>query len=170
MVYKKDRYESDTISEIESVEEVYEELDFENCVLSLVKFTKCSFSTLTFIKTKLIGIDWYDTFRFSLTMKCYGCVINFSSFVNVKLKSFVLEECTAHEVDFSEADMHNACCKGTDFQGSIFRRSNLSGADFTGAKNYTINPAHNNVKKARFSLPEVLSLLAETGILIADEE
>jgi len=132
---KKDRYESDTISEIESVEEVYEELDFENCDLSVVKFTKCSFSSLTFIKTKLIGIDWYDTFRFSLTMKCYGCVINYSSFVNVKLKSFVLEECTAHDVDFSEADMHNACCKDTDFQGSIFRRTNLSGADFTGAKN-----------------------------------
>jgi hypothetical protein len=41
-------------------------------------------------------------------------------------------------------------------------------ADFIGAKNYTINPTTNNVKKAKFSLPDVLQLLAETGIIIEE--
>ena len=37
--------------------------------------------------------------------------------------------------------------------------TNLMKADFRGAKNYVISPQDNRVRKAKFSFPEVLSLL-----------
>jgi len=47
----------------------------------------------------------------------------------------------------------------TDLEGNIFHHADLSKADFRDVKNYSINPQSNILKKARFSIPEVLSLL-----------
>ena len=48
---------------------------------------------------------------------------------------------------------------GCDLQETIFHRCNMRKASFVGAKNYTINPLVNDVKKAKFSFSEVTSLL-----------
>jgi hypothetical protein len=44
----------------------------------------------------------------------------------------------------------------------------LEEANFVGAKNYFIDPTKNRVKKARFSQPEVLELLAGFKIVIEE--
>ena len=48
----------------------------------------------------------------------------------------------------------------SDLQASKFQNTNLEKANFVGAKNYYIDPTQNKLKKAKFSSPEVLSLLA----------
>lgn len=63
--------------------------------------------------------------------------------------------------DFSERDFRN-----TDFEKSIFSKTNLYKVNFKGAKNYYIDIKNNNIKKAKFSLPEALSLLDTLDIEI----
>jgi fluoroquinolone resistance protein len=47
----------------------------------------------------------------------------------------------------------------TRFSGSLFDNTNLFKANLKNCINYNINPLNNNIKKAKFSLPEALTLL-----------
>ena len=76
------------------------------------------------------------------------------------------KECSLHDVDFTEADLSNAVFAHCDLMGSTFMQSNLEKADFSTAKNYSINPAFNKIKKARFSVPEITGLLHQYDIVI----
>jgi fluoroquinolone resistance protein len=150
----------------------FQHCTFLDCDLSLVNFTDSSFLEVVFKKTNLIGIDWTKT---SLSKKNYlkqvdffECVLNYSTFVGISLKNTILSRCIAHDVDFSDADLTKTDCKNTDFMNSRFANTNLTEADFTGAINYLISVTNNNIKKARFSLPEALSLLSTLDIILTD--
>lgn len=75
-------------------------------------------------------------------------------------------KCEAIEVDFTEADLNHGDFQYTDFEKSIFFKTNLSCTNFQQAKNYLIDVRNNTLKKARFSLPEALSLLFSLDIVI----
>jgi len=70
-----------------------------------------------------------------------------------------LESCKAHEVDFRETDLSHANLAYTDFHKSLFIHTKLNSADFTEAVNYNIDIELNEIKKSKFSFPEVVSLL-----------
>ena len=89
---------------------------------------------------------------------------------SVFLQKTAIKNCIAQNVDFTEADLSHACCIGSDFSGTRFENSNLTGADFRGARNYTIPVLKNQIAKARFSLPEALSLLSSLDLEISDLE
>lgn len=74
--------------------------------------------------------------------------------------------CEAKEVDFTETDLSEGTFGGTDFERSIFSKTNLTKANLKGAVNYSIDPRYNIIKKAHFSLPEALSLLGCLDIVI----
>jgi len=54
----------------------------------------------------------------------------------------------------------------SDFMHSSFNKTNLTSTDFTEAINYSIDPNNCNIKGAKFSLPEALSLLDQWGIKV----
>lgn len=56
--------------------------------------------------------------------------------------------------------------EGTSFDKTSFHECNLSKADFSSAKNYSINPSENIIKNALFSLPEAQSFLEYLNIKI----
>ncbi|WP_420812697.1 hypothetical protein [Natronospirillum operosum] len=56
----------------------------------------------------------------------------------------------------------------SDFSHSSFMRTNLQGVDFSESTAYTIDVLENNVKEARFSRYEALSLLESLGIELVD--
>ena len=74
--------------------------------------------------------------------------------------------CEAKEVDFTETDLSEGRFNGTDFERSVFSKTNLTKANFSGAVNYSIDPRYNTLKKTHFSLPEALSLLSCLDIVI----
>lgn len=83
-----------------------------------------------------------------------GC--NFSS-LKMKRTDFLgskVKECHFNDTFLVEADFREC-----DLQGSLFHHADLSKADFRDAKNYSIDPQLNFLKKARFSVPDALSLL-----------
>ncbi|MGL4875523.1 MAG: pentapeptide repeat-containing protein [Clostridium sp.] len=63
-------------------------------------------------------------------------------------------------------DLREAKFKDSSLSESIFENTNLSKADFSEAMDYVISPERNKIKKAKFSMPEVLGLLKDFDITI----
>jgi uncharacterized protein YjbI with pentapeptide repeats len=68
--------------------------------------------------------------------------------------------------DFINVDLEGSDFSGSDLQDSRFHNAVLENANFVGAGNYYIDPTANKLKKAKFSVPEVLSLLARFEIKV----
>jgi len=145
---------------------------FKKCDLSLLDVTNSSFRDVRFENSQVIGINWalaswpggvlFGTLHFT------DCVLNYSSFFGLTLQNATFEKCVARDVDFGEADLTGASCKGTDFTESRFHNTNLTGADFSEAVNYAINPLSNTLSKTTFSLPEAVALLHSLDIILVD--
>ncbi len=146
---------------------------FQDCDFGMGKFNGCFFAETQFHKCQLIGINWTDLnlqkkqllrpFDFS------NCDLAHSTFIGLVLKRLTITRCVAHDIDFTDADLSQAVFRQTDFLGSRFHQTNLSGADFRGAVNYSISAVENNIKNARFSLPEAINLLNGLGIILENE-
>jgi uncharacterized protein YjbI with pentapeptide repeats len=141
----------------------FNQCTFVDCDFGLAKLTNSTFAETLFKKCQLVGINWTDT---SLKKKSYlkpvdfdACVLNHSILSGLVLKKVQLSRCTVYDVDFSESDLSGANCCYSDFARTLFHHTNLGGADFRGAQNYSISVLDNVVKKARFSLPEAMALL-----------
>lgn len=120
---------------------------------------------MEFSKCKVIGCDWTKASQIQgLDFK--DCQINYSNFAALKLPKIVMINCEANEVDFTETDLSDGSFGGTDFERSVFSKTNLTRANLTGAVNYFIDPRYNTLKKTHFSFPEALSLLSCLDIVI----
>jgi fluoroquinolone resistance protein len=153
----------------------FRDCTFKGCDLSLVSLKGCSFTNTRFEDSQLISINWTETTwatgkTIFKPVDFWGCVINYSTFMGLDLKKVTLSKCIARDVSFEEANLTQADCRFTDFLNSRFIRTDLTEADFTGAKNYTIAPNLNTLKKTRFSLPEAMSLLYNLDICLTEDE
>jgi uncharacterized protein YjbI with pentapeptide repeats len=132
----------------------------------------CSFTGVTFIDSRVIGVNWTEATWPALGLfDAIGferCAISHSTFVGLGLRRIKMVDCMAHDVDFAEANLSGATCTGTDFQDSRFLHTDLTEADFTGATNYAIAPGPNVLRKARFSLPEAMALLYGLDIVLVE--
>jgi len=148
------------------------ECTFNKCNLSLMTVLNSSFFDIVFENSKAIGINWsnaaWPRIKVNSPLQFYKCVLNYSSFFGLCLREIIIVECNAEEVDFREADCTNATFTHTDFTKSLFSKTNLTKADFTEATNYNIDVFLNEIKKAKFSLPEATSLLRSLDIELID--
>lgn len=84
------------------------------------------------------------------------------------MERMTLKQCQAQSVDFRGASFQKADFTQTDFLDSMFNQTDLRGADFTDAINYTIPIELNEIKKAKFSRYEALRLLETLDIELVD--
>lgn len=147
---------------------------FQQCNLSLAEIPGSSFPDTRFEKSKLLGINWtqgnWSTSGFSNSIGFFDCVISHSTFIGLELKGIQIKNCVANEVDFRDADLSKVNFKGTDLAKSLFGNTNLTEADLSQAKNYQIDPGHNVLKQAKFSLPEAMALLYNMDIIIQEQD
>jgi len=155
----------------------FRDCEFVHCDLSLVKVSQTVFTGVQFKDSKIVGVDWTlaswsksEAFQMIKPISFLDCVLNYSVFIGLQLKEVQIEKCIAKEVDFSDASMIKSSLKGTDLEGAIFRNSDLTESNFVGAQYYFISPQLNNLKGAKFSLPEAVSLLAGLEIVLEDQE
>jgi len=143
----------------------FQECCFHGCVISAVNVTGCRWLRPAFTTCKVIGIDWT---RVALLKEpeFQSCQLNYSNFRMLALPKTKMVNCQAYEIELAETDFTGADFTGTDFARSRFFKTNLAGADFRGAKNYEIDITNCNIKKAKFSYPEVSSLLHHLDITI----
>ncbi len=131
---------------------------FHDSVLSAINPVDSRFLRPKFDRCKVIGCDWAKAGKLE-ALDFEECQVDYSNFASLRLPKIRMVKCSAKEVRFIEADMTDGVFGGTDFAGSIFFKSILTGADFRRARNYSIDVRNNAIKGTQFSLPEVLALL-----------
>lgn len=138
---------------------------FNECTLSAINPANSRYLIVKFSRSKVIGFDWTKTDKLE-DLEFADCQINYSNFKLMKLPKIKILNCEAKEVEFIETDMTEGVFRNTDFEKSRFFKTNLTNADFKGARNYYIDARNNILKKARFSLPEALTLLESLDIIL----
>ncbi len=150
----------------------FSDCTFEDCDVSLVRFEDSTFSETRFVRSQVIGVNWtlaaWSKFQADAPVAFESCTIDYSAFIGLTLRKLTLRKCRAHEVEFSEAQLSAADFRETDFAKSRFQHTNLTKADFTGARNYVIDLQSCNISKAKFALPEALGLLYGLDIVLVD--
>jgi len=170
----------------------FEDCDFNNCNFSGTSFIKCKFNNckfnhcnlnitemidsslyeVHFNECKLSGIDWtkasWSSFHLDFELKFSKSILTNSSFMGLKLQGIVMDECKVVDVDFRESDLSNGVFSDCDLYGSLFNKTILHSANFTGSWDYNINVLNNHVDKAKFSRTEAISLLEGLGIELED--
>ncbi len=151
------------------------ECAFEDCTMKMTKVEGTTFARARFSRCNLLGINWTDANWSEWATKISSiafdhCDLKYAVFLGLKLKGLTMKDCNAAEANFAEADLTEADFEGTDLAGAIFLSTDLTRANFAGAKHYTLNLNDNRSKGARFSLPEALRLLFSLDIVIVDPE
>jgi uncharacterized protein YjbI with pentapeptide repeats len=145
---------------------------FVECNLSLLNVVASKFHEVALADCKVIGINWtratWPRLMLASPLKFRKCILNDSSFFGLNLADIVIEDCKARDVDFREANLSRAALTHTDFENSLFNRTNLTGADFSEATNYDIDVFSNEIKKAKFSRFEAIRLLDSLDIELID--
>jgi uncharacterized protein YjbI with pentapeptide repeats len=138
----------------------------------MAEVPKSSFVKVGFNKCRLTGINWanarWPTVPLHTPVTFQECMLNYCVFLGVSLKKAAFLDCVAHETDFSDADLTGCDFTGTDLAGAIFNQTNLSGSHLERARNYSIDLRSNKLAGAHFSLPEAVSLLSGSGVIIVD--
>lgn len=152
----------------------FQQCKFDHCDLSLMQVKGSRFRDVTYTHCQLSGVNWSAAAPATLAtqspLSFISCGLNYATFIGAKLKGIIIRDCTARDVDFSDADLEKAVFCGTDLSNSRFQNTNLTGADFRGAQHYLISPTQNKLKKTRFSLPEAIGLLHGLDIILDDDE
>ncbi|MFT4537450.1 MAG: fluoroquinolone resistance protein [Saprospiraceae bacterium] len=145
-------------------ETIFIDTEFVDCNFSNANVKKASFQDVKFVNCKLLGLQFSTINSFSFSASFESCNLSHSSFNKMKLGRIYFTDCHLNEVDFAEAEMQNIILKNCDLLGAIFEQTNLEKADFRNAVNYSIDPENNKLKGAKFSLPDVISLLAKYNL------
>jgi uncharacterized protein YjbI with pentapeptide repeats len=139
---------------------------FENCNLSLMKVEEVVFNDVKFVDCKMNGIDFSVSNEYIYIVDFVRCYLDYSSFYRRKMPKTVFNECSLKDVDFFEANLKESKFLKCDFLRAQFSHTNLEKCDFTSAYDFTIDPAENRMKKAKFSINEIMGLLGKHDIII----
>lgn len=166
---KKGEYDTCTFlncvfSETDLSNIAFTECEFYNCDFSNAKVKNTVFNDVVFSECKLIGIHFNNCNPFLFSAKFNKCNLSLASFYQVKIKNTTVVSCELHQTDFTQADISNTLFEDCDFKQAIFEQTILEKANLSTAYNYTIDPENNSIKKAQFSMPEVLGLLKKYDI------
>lgn len=71
------------------------------------------------------------------------------------------------DADFIENNLAQVWFKDCELTNVVFDNTDLEKADFSTAKNCSIHPIANNIKKASFSQDEIAGLLDDLNIVIS---
>lgn len=150
----------------------FSDCKFVDCNLSLTKVTSTGFSGVTFTDCKTVGINWTDAYWSSIrvpgSLSFVRCILNDSTFFGLDLRELKLIDCRAIDVDFTGANCEDADFSHSDLRDSVFRQSKLARANFSEASNYSINISNNDIKRAKFTLPDAMSLLYSLDIELVE--
>jgi len=114
----------------------------------------------------MLGVRFDECAEFGFSVSFEGCILNMSSFFKCKLNKTTIINSQLRETDFTECDLTSAVLDNCDFAAAIFERTILDKADLRTSFNYALDPEHNRIKKAKFTTPGVLGLLAKYDIEI----
>lgn len=139
---------------------------FEQCRLVMAKMEETGMRDVVFEGCEVRGIDFGLCRKFGFSAVFRGCHLSFCSFHELKMPKAVFAGSTVKECFFSECDLTRADFSECDLERTLFDRCKLEKADFRTAFQYTMDPAINRMRGARFSRDGLEGLLAQYGLNI----
>lgn len=144
--------------------------EFWDCEFRLINFDHCRMQNASFHNSLLMGINWDDLQAGgtkSFPAETFDkCVLKFNNFIKAYLTKFNFSTCTIMDCFFLECTLIKANFRNVAFKETSFSECNLSESDFRGAEGYAIDILSSKIYKAKFSFPEVISLLDSLDITI----
>lgn len=147
---------------------------FEGC-----RFISCNFSNSMidrsrfidpeFSGCKLLGLNFFRCDQTVFDLAFRECRLGTCNFTGLSLKRSAFIACELVDCSFQEAYLVEANFSKSTFKGTLFHNTDLSRANFVGAHGYNLDPRTNKLGKARFSIPDVLSLLNGFDIVIKED-
>lgn len=139
---------------------------FQGCNFSLTQIAGSTFRDVIFRHCKMLGLRFDRCNTFALSFGFDNCILDHSSFYQLKLAKTLFKNSHLHDVDFTESNLTAATFEACDLQGSIFNQTILEKCDFRTSYNYAIDPEDNRVKGARFSQSGLGGLLEKYRLRI----
>ena len=139
---------------------------FEKTNLSNAQLLGASFRGVKFIDSKIIGNNFSECTNLS-DINFERCLLDYCIFQELKIPASTFKECNLKEVDFSGSTLTSSMFEGSRLTSANFNGSNLTKCDFTNSVEYLIDPMFTKIKKAKFSMPEAMSLLTSFDIEIS---
>ena len=164
--YFECKFENSNFANIDLSEFEFLECEFINCDLSMAKLQDTSLKDVKFINCKLQGVDFQYCNPFLFSVGFDDSILKLTSFYKLNLKKTKFKNCNIQEADFAEANLSQALFDNCDLSAAIFENTNLEKADFSTSFNYSFDAELNNIKKAKFSVPEVVGLLSKYDIKV----
>lgn len=145
---------------------IFTECEFDGCNLSMGQVKGTSLKNVGFTNCKMLGFNFQYCDPFLLEVSFTECILQLCSFYRLKLKNTAFSNCDLREADFTEADLTNAVLQDCELRGAVFQNTVLEKADLRTARNYSIDPDTNRIKKAKFSKDGIAGLLDKYQVII----
>jgi fluoroquinolone resistance protein len=142
------------------------ECQFNKSNLSNIQVLNSIFRDVAFSECKVMGVNFSNADTL-VDMKFTECLMDLCVFQNLEIKGSQFIKSSLKEVDFAECNLENSIFTGSDLKEAVFNNSNLMKANFLTAFNYSIDIRFNEIKKAKFDLPEAVSLLRSLDIILS---
>ena len=143
---------------------------FDHCQFSDIHFTFCKMRDAWLEGCAFRGIGWGALQgRGGLGQpigKAINCSFRYNQFVGMALGGFDFSRNQFSECLFDDCKLAEADFNGAGLGRTAFTRCDLQNADFRAAQEYLIDPNQNKLKGARFSFPDVVTLLDGLGLRI----
>lgn len=159
-----------TVSESLFTRCTFDSCAFENCRLSDIKSSSTAVNFCTFSSCRLSGVNW-RLFLAELPLanpieRLTKCHLRYNTFYKMNFNCFDFSGSSITASSFTECSLVSAVFKGCDLTGTDLFRCDITKADFRSASGYRIGIADCKMKNARFSYPDVMSLLDSLDIII----
>lgn len=141
---------------------------FLNCSLEFINMDGTGLMDAQFRECKLTGIDFNKCQSILFDISFDKCRLLSCNFSGLPMTGSVWKHSRFEECFFNESILKKSEFSESSFYKSEFFHCDLSGSDFSEARDYLINPTHNTIKKAKFSYPHVLGLLEAFEINVTD--
>lgn len=187
-------YENEIFENVKNEGRYYADLEFVdctfyNCSLENCRFVNCNFVDCKFKKSKFVNLKFEKTvmndgefenctlsnINWSLLygggyitplQKIKNCILRYNNFLEINLSKFDFKTNEVTETMFADCILTGADFKNCNLSGTEFFKCNLTKSDFRNSYGYRIDITSNKLKGAKFSSPEVHSLLSGLGIII----
>lgn len=164
--YDNCHFKNCRFSKVDLSEITFNECSFEGCDLSLAVLTGTSLSNVKFRDCKMLGLRFDECKKLLFSVDFQGCQLNHSSFFGIAMRGTRFIDCSLLEVDLVQTQLGAAVFQNCDLSGVMFDRTNLEKADLSSARNFSLDPEKNRIRRAKFSAAGLAGLLEKYELVV----
>ncbi|MDR0510487.1 MAG: pentapeptide repeat-containing protein [Rikenellaceae bacterium] len=163
--YERCRFAGCDMREAELPGRIFIECRFEECDMSLASLRGTALREVLFVGCKMLGARFDECNAFGLEMAFEECRMDNASLCSLRLPHTTFRRCSLREADLAGCDLTGAVFDECDLTGAIFDNTIVEQADLRSARNFSIDPEANYIRRARFSLSGLAGLLEKYDII-----